>query len=174
MVRVAPSVESLRELQAVVLAVRLMGKDLRGEINKATRDTMNPVWKNLVQAKAREETDVKILVPGTRIAAGNPPQAIAASSSRRLSGGGTPKELARAREFGAVNRNAEKTYTRRNRSRPGSHTVQRHTQRQLPAATRTGRVVYPAFAELAPRMVSLWVQIVVRKTHEAFERGGRG
>jgi hypothetical protein len=173
MVRVVPSVESLREFQASVLAMRLMGKELRGEINKATRDTMNPVWRDLVAARATSQTDKVILVPGTRIAAGNPPAAVAASSSRKLSGGGTPKQLAKAREFGAVNRNAESTYARRNRKRGGTHQVTRRTQTQLPPATRSGRVVYPAFAELAPRMVSLWMQIIVRKTHEAFEKGGR-
>lgn len=169
--RVVPSVESLREFQAVVLALRLMGKDLRKDINAATRDTMNPVWQGLVRVNATSPGDYKILTPGTRIAAGNPPAAKAATGGRKLSGGGTPKELAKAREFGAVNRDAVRTYERRNRKTGGTHRVTRHTQRQLPRAVRAGRVVYPAFAEIAPRMASLWVQIVVRKTHEAFEKG---
>jgi hypothetical protein len=161
----------LREFQAVSLALRLAGKDLRKDINTATRTTLNPVWKSLIEDRASLDIDQKILVPGSRIAAGNPPAAIAASSSRRLSGGGTPRELAKAREFGAINREQERTYDRRNRKGGGSHKVTRHTQRQLPAATRSGRVVYPAFAELAPRMVSLWMQIAVKKTMDAFDKG---
>lgn len=35
-----------------------------------------------------------------------------------------------------------------------------------------GRVVYPAFADIAPRMVSLWVQIVVKSYHDAAEGKG--
>lgn len=70
-----------------------------------------------------------------------------------------------------MNRDAEKTYERKNRRGGGVHKVTRHTQRQLPAATRKGRVVYPAFAEFAPRALSLWAQTTVRLVHEAFEKG---
>lgn len=169
--RVMPSVHARREFQAVTLALRLMGKELRKDINTATRTTLNPTWKSLVEIHAQRHDDTKILVPGTRIAAGNPPAAVAASGTKRLKGGGTPNSLGRAYEFGAVNRNAVRSYDRKSKN-GGTHKVTRHTQRQLPAATRQGRVIYPAFADFAPRMVSLWVQIVVRKTHEAFEKGG--
>jgi hypothetical protein len=172
-VRVVPSVEALREFKAVVLALRLMDKDLRKDINDATRTTMNPVWKALVETNATSPGTFKIMTPGTRIAAGNPPAAKAATGGRKLSGGGTPKELAKAFEFGAVDREKVSTYDVKNRKTGGSHKVRRHTQRQLPAATRSGRVVYPAFAEIGPRMASLWVQIVVKKTHEAFEKGSK-
>jgi len=47
--------------------------------------------------------------------------------------------------------------------------VERRTMRGLPTRTPKGRVVYQAFADLAPRMVSLWVQIVVKKYAEAAE-----
>jgi hypothetical protein len=168
--RVVPSVYALREFQAVVLALRLMGKELRKDINTATRTTLNPTWKALVEMHAQRHQDTKILVPGARIAAGNPPAAIGASGNKSLKGGGTPNMLGHAFEFGSVNRNVVRTYDRKSKN-GGTHTVTRHTQRQLPAATRHGRVIYPAFADFAPRMVSLWVQIVVRKTHEAFEKG---
>lgn len=171
--RVVPSVYALREFQAVVLALRLMGKDLRKDINKATRDDLNPVWKALVAVEAQKYQDYKILTPGTRIVAGNPPSAQAASGNKKLSGGGTPNELGRAFEFGTPDRNAERSYSRKNSKTGGTHLVKRHTKRQLPYVTRQGRVVYPAFSMFAPRMVSLWVQMVVRKTHEAFEKGGR-
>lgn len=170
--RVVPSVRSEQVFQAVVLAMRLMGKDLRKDINTATRVTLNPTWKSLVEIHAQRHSDTKILVPGTRIAAGNPPAAVASSGNKKLSGGGTPNSLGRAFEFGAVDRDVQRSYTRRNKRSGGTHEVRRHTQRQLPRATRQGRVVYPAFADFAPRMVSLWVQIVVRKSHEAFEKGG--
>lgn len=171
--RVVPSVYALREFQAVVLALRLMNKDLRTEIARATREDLNPTWKALVALEAQRHQDYKILTPGTRIAAGIPPAAVAASGNKKLSGGGTPNSLGRAFEFGAVNRNAVRGYDRKNRKTGGTHKVTRHTQRQLPAATRQGRVIYPAFAEFAPRMVTLWVKLVVRKTYDAFEKGGR-
>lgn len=171
MVRVVPSVESSRQLQAAVLGLRLMDKDLRRDIHKATRDTMNPVWQGLVKAAAVSPGEEAVLVPGSRIAAGNPPAARAASSSRRLSGGAVAEELRNAMEFGTSDREKVTTYTRRNRRTGGTHKVTRHTRRQLPVRRPNGYVVYPSFAKIAPRMASLWTQIVVRKTHEAFEKG---
>lgn len=170
-VRVSPSVTSNRQFQAVVLGLKLMGKDLRRDINKATRDDLNPVWKALVAVEAQNHQDYKILTPGTRIVGGNPPSVQAASGNKKLSGGGTPNSLGHAYEFGTPNRQEVNTYDRRNKKTGGTHKVTRHTSRQLPYVERKGRVIYPAFAMFAPRMVSLWVQMVVRKTHEAFEKG---
>jgi hypothetical protein len=39
----------------------------------------------------------------------------------------------------------------------------------MPAAKRSGRIVYPAFAAVMPRMVSLWVSLIARKFYDAFE-----
>jgi len=171
MLRVVPSVKFSPQLKAVSLALRLMDKDLRREINKATRDTMNPEWTKLVKSAAVSPGEQAVLVPGARVAAGNPPAARAAASVRKLSGGALPTELANAMEFGTSDREKVTTYDRRNRKTGGSHKVTRHTRRQLPVRRPKGYVVYPSFAKLAPRMASLWTQIVVKKTHEAFEKG---
>lgn len=171
MARVVVSVRSSKEIQAAVLGLRLMDKDLRREINKATREQMNPTWQGLVKLEAQRPADFAILVPGTRIAAGNPPSAKAGTSTRKLSGGGVRADLAHIQEFGVNDREVYRTYDRRNRRTGGSHKVTRRTLRQFPARERKGRVIYPAFAELAPRMSKLWVQLVVRMTHEAFEKG---
>ena len=162
------SVRDLDELKAVVLALKAMGKDLRRDINRATTQTMGPEWKAAIAARASTAQDRRVLVPGARIASGNPPAARAATSRRRLSGGLVPSESWRAFEFGSKG-DRRTTYTRRNRSGSGSHRVTRNTTAQLPARAPKGRVVYPAFADLGPRMVALWVQLVARKAHEAFE-----
>ena len=149
-----------------------MDKDLRKEINKATRDTMGPEWKKLVEQEALTVGAAAILSPGTRIAAGNPPVAKAAGSVRKLSGGARPAQLAHLAEFGSGNpERLSKPYDRKNRSGSGTHKVRRRTLRQFGPRVREGRAVYPAFAEIAPRAASLWAQIVVRITHEAFEKG---
>jgi hypothetical protein len=170
-VRVVPSVTSDRKFQAVALALRLMDKDLRKEINKATRDTMGPEWKKLVEQEAFTAGTAAIISPGTRIAAGNPPVAKSAGSVRKLSGGARPADLAHLAEFGSGNPEKFRTYDRKNRRTGGTHKVKRRTLRQFGPRVRSGRAVYPAFAEIAPRAASLWAQIVVRITHEAFEKG---
>lgn len=160
-----------RELQAVVLAMKAADRDLKRDINKATRDTMNPVWKSLVQANATRRLDGAVLTPGTRIAGGNPPAAVAANSRRTMRGGMVPAAWWHAVEFGA-NRNKVTTYTRRS-PKGKTHKVTRHTARQLPQRTRGGRVIHPAFAELNPRMASLWAQIVVKKYLDAADAAGK-
>lgn len=157
-----------REIRAAALALRGADRNLRSDINKATREVMSPVWKALVQARADRRRDQKVLATGARIKAGNPPAAVAATSRRRLRGGLVPGEQWAALEFGA-NRDKTTTYTRRSKT-GGTHQVTRHAARQLPPRRRTGHVIYPAVKEIAPRMVSLWVQTIVRKYYEAAEK----
>lgn len=170
-VRVVPSVNSSRKFQAVALALRLMDKDLRKEVNRATRETMGPEWKQLVEQEAFTAGVGAILAPGARIAAGNPPVAKAGASVRKLSGGARPADLAHLGEFGSGNPEKFRSYDRKNRRTGGTHKVSRRTLRQFGPRVKSGRAVYPAFAEIAPRAASLWAQIVVRTTHEAFEKG---
>lgn len=164
---IQPSARTVPLLRGVVLALKAVDKPVRSEISKETRGTMNPVWRDAVARRAGTRMDAAVFGKGARIAAGNPARAVAASSRRALSGGFTPDRDGRALEFG-VDRGKESTYTRK--SKGGTHTVTRHTRRGLPARQRKGRVVYPAFAEVGPRMVSMWVQIVVRNIYEATEK----
>lgn len=164
------SVRDHRELQAVVLAMKAADRTLRTDINRATVETGNRIWQPLVQAHATTNMDTRMLAVGARVKAGNPPVAMAANSRRAVGRGRrlVPADLWHAWEFGADV--AERvTYERRNRTTGGTHKVTRRTRAGLPRRTRKGRVVYPAFAQAAPRMVSLWVQLVVKKYAEAAE-----
>lgn len=171
------SVRDHRGLQAAVLAMKTADRSLRSEINKATRQVLNPVWRAQVESHlaGRSVMDAKVLGSGVRIAAGNPPVAKAAQSRRAIGDGKriVPAENYAWWEFG-VPREAASTYQRRNRTGGGTHTVHsRHTNRGLPARNDKGRVVYPAFKDIAPRAVSLWVQLIVRTYAEAAEKMGR-
>ncbi|MBU4334957.1 MAG: hypothetical protein KJ548_00140, partial [Actinobacteria bacterium] len=159
------SVKDHRSLQAAVLAMKAADGSLKSEINKATRQVLNPVWRSQVEAHlaGRGVMDSKVLGTGVRIAAGNPPVAKAAQSRRAIGDGKRiiPNEAYSWWEFGAPHWETH-TYQRRNRTRGGTHTVHdRHTNRGLPDWTAKGRVVYPAFKDIAPRAVSLWVQLIV-------------
>jgi len=169
---IQPSARTEPLLRAVVLALKAMDKDTRADISKVTRDTLNPIWREAIATHAAgSRMDNLVFGKGARVAAGNPSRAIAASSRRPLrrgAGGFIPDQQGRALEFGA-DRSSVATYRRRGKGK--AHSVTRHTNRGLPARNRKGRVVYPAFAEVAPRMVSLWTQTIVRRLHEAFEKG---
>lgn len=169
MIRVGDS----RELQAAVLAFKAANRDLRREINRATRDTMNPVWKAEVERRASRAggTGGRVVNTGVRIAAGNPPAAKAAQSKRAI---GRQKRLIPADnwawfEFGTRTPQKVSKYARRNRKSSGWHTVQRRASTGLPRFIRSGRIAHPAFATVAPRMVSLWVQLIVKKYNDAAE-----
>lgn len=157
-----------RELQAVVLAMKAMDRGLARDLRRDTVRVMNPVWKSLVELNAASRMDSLVVAKGARIKSGNPPTAIAASSSRALSGGLVPVQSWPPFEFGS-NGNRTTTYTRRNRKAGGTHRVTRNTTRQLPRRAPKGRVAHPAFAEIGPRLASLMVQTVVRRVHEAAE-----
>jgi len=156
-------------LKAVVLAVKAAPREVRKAVTDDTKTVIGPVWTTAVNDRARTRTDQLVIAKGARIKGGNPPVAVAASSTRKLKGGLIPADSWGAFEFGAsTNRDTFTTYT--GRSRKGKpYPVKRRTRRQLPPPNRKGRVAFAAFSEVAPRAVSLWVQSVVRAYFAAFD-----
>jgi hypothetical protein len=158
------------ELRAAAIALKGVDRDLRSTINRATAQQGNEIWRSEVAAKTRRPLDEAILAKGARVASGNPPMAVAASSkrpigkSRRL----IPDERWPGYEFGTDNKNAYSKYRRRSKN-GGTHTVERRTMRHLPPRYRKGRVLWPAFAESAPRVDSLWVKTIVKSVMDAAE-----
>lgn len=165
------SVRGDDKLRAVVLVMRQLETPIRSEIGRRTRDVVGPLWKTLVAGAAESPRDKAVLNTGVRLKAGNPPVLVAASSRRRLSGGLIPADQWAPVEFGA-NRDDVETYA--STSKKGKrYSLTRHTAKQLPPRYRKGRIVHPAFAELAPRAVALWVQTVVRTIMDAFDGAAR-
>lgn len=167
-----PAVLSVRgddRLKAAVLAMKAADRDLKRKINQATVSTIGPVWASEVASRALSAVDQRVLGRGARVKAGNPPTALAASSTRALRGGLVPADSWAAYEFGQ-SRDRVTTYQRRS-VKGQTHRVSRHTTRQLPARNRSGRVVYAAWQEVAPRTVSLWVQLIVRTYVDAVGKG---
>lgn len=163
------SVRGSDELRAVVLALKVVDRSVAKDIRAATVG-MSPTWAGQVSSHARSRRDERILVTGARIAGGNPPAALAGSSSRRMRGGGRPNELAGGQEFGSKSRSVKRSYSTRS-PRGTVYTVKRRTQAGLPPSSPAGRVVFPAVADIGPRMVALWVQLVVRKVYDATGTG---
>jgi len=166
------SARGSRELRAAGLALKLAERDVRNSINRSMRSVMNTAWRGAVTERARTPLERRVLDTGVRVAPGIPPTLHAAGSKRALPGGLVPASDWHAAEFGA-DRDVVTTYDRRNRRSGGTHKVTRHTRRHLPARKTTGHVVWPAVAEVAPRIAALFVQTIVRGIHEAAEKGGR-
>jgi hypothetical protein len=157
------SVKDHRELQAASLAFKAAGRDLRKRINDSTRATFNQPWKSGITQRAMSRLEQRVLVPGARIDAGNPPVFMAATSRRALRGGFIPAVDGHAAEFGAADDTT--TYPRRNRG--GTVTdVTRHTARQLPRRRKKGPVMQTV-DEFAGRAASLWTQLIVKVYYDA-------
>ena len=144
-----------RALQAAVLAFKAADRGLRKDINDATRSTFNQPWKTGIAGRVRTPLERRVLAPGARIAAGNPPTFIAASSKRALRGGLVPDTGWPGVEFGAD----------RNRKRGN-----RHTTRQLPARRPKGPV-FNTVADMAHRVPRLWAQLIVKVYSDAADEG---
>ena len=156
-----------RALAAAVLAFKVADRGLRKSINDATRTTFNGPWRSAIAARGHTPLESRVLVPGARVAAGNPPVFVAATSKRRLRGGLVPDTSGAPVEFGAADRAV--TYPRRS-PKGNVHQVTRHTRRQLPRR-RTAGPVMGAVAEFGGRAASLWVQLIVKTYSDAAEGG---
>jgi len=156
-------------LKAAALAVKAAPRDVRKIVTDDTRTIMGPVWVGEVNARARTRVDSLVIAKGARIKGGNPPTAVAATSTRKLKGGLVPADTWGPIEFGSPGRDKPTTYRRKNTRAGGTHSVTRRTRAQLPAADPKGRVAFAAFGEVAPRVVALWVQSIVRAYYTALE-----
>jgi hypothetical protein len=162
------SVGDDRSLQAAVLAFKLADRGLKKRVNDAVRTHLNAPWKSGIAQRASTRLEQRVLVPGARVAAGNPPAFVAATSRRRLKGGLVPDADGAAVEFGAAD--ITTTYSRRKPS-GGTASVTRHTRRQLPRRRRAGPVMETA-GEFGSRVASLWTQLIVKVYYDASEEGG--
>lgn len=164
---VAPSAQTNDTLKAVALALKLMPRKMRNDLNREVRKLGNDQWRPIVDSYSRNDLDRKVLAKGARVKPGNPLVLTAASSKRALSGGLVPNEDAGAIEFGTKQPEKVTEYARAYKG-GASHNVRRHTKRQLPRRSK-GRVIYAAAGEIAPRITSMWVQTIVRAIYKAHE-----
>jgi hypothetical protein len=164
------SVKGNDELRATALGLKLIERSVRNAVNRATRAELKPIWRSELEShKAGTRSLTTRLLAGDRVSPGNPPTVYAATSRRGI---GKRKALSPAEDYNLAEFGGHdtlyRTYERRSRN-GGTHSVTRRTNTGLPPYIRKGRVVYPAAAEAAPRLASLWVQTFVRTVYEAAE-----
>lgn len=172
MTRVGPSARTVPLLRATVLALKAMDKPVRKQINDETRGKLNGPWREAIATHAAgSRMDNVVFGKGARIAAGNPARLMSTTSRRPLrkgTNGFVPNEMGRLLEFPTATPGKRSTYTRTS-PRGKRHDVTRRTMTGLPVRRKGGRVVYPAVADVMPRFVSMWVQIVVRNVYESLD-----
>lgn len=167
------SPRSRAQTRAAAGAFRRLPREVKAVIRTAQREQLAPAWRDemgraVASADARQRMQQKVFGAGARVKAGLPAYLVAGASSRRLSGGGTPADLARPYEFGTGRRDNLTRYSRRSK-RGRQHTVTRHTSRQLPLVRRVGYVVYPAVAKTLPRYIGASVRALTDRIYQAVE-----
>lgn len=156
------------EMKLAVLAMKKADKFVRREVSQRMRETMTPAWKQEVSGHLTGRTmERAMILPGTRIAAGNPPQLIAASSKRTIGSGGglTADKHWAGFEYGAGD--GVRSVTSKN-----GKTYKRHVMRHLPARNSKGYVLGPASANILPRVASFWTQSVLKSFMDAADGKG--
>lgn len=161
-------IETIRDTARAVLTA---SDSIKERIDTATVSTMSPEWTALVTRNAaaiKNPTVAALITPGAAIIGGLPPKAVAAASTQSIGRRGklAPSWAWPMAEFGAK-RAKVTTYWRKNRKTSGRHRVSRRAGTAWNRRTRRGYVAYPAFAQLAPRMTSLWAKIVLATYYEA-------
>ncbi|WP_022899131.1 hypothetical protein [Humibacter albus] len=165
---VSISTKTTEALDATVKGLQIIDKTMQQRIRQATRELATPEWKEAVNAHLQgNPLQTRVLGDTAKLNVSNQNVMLTSgASSRRMKGGATPAELARNEEFGA-NRNRLTAYRRR--TKHGTQKVLRHTTHELMPLRRNGWTVYPAAADIIPRIASLWVQTFMRTVYEAFE-----
>jgi hypothetical protein len=161
------------EIRAVLLALKQAEPAIRTAINKASKETILPIWKeSLARQQSRNEgkqakARYLVMVKTAKVTVGARGVTLtAATSGKALSGGLQPKTQWHALEFGGYSavRSVRFTSTLGN-----TYTQQRDVAAQLDYRRKKGYVFYPAARVAVPRILSLWVQTSVRTFHEIIE-----
>jgi hypothetical protein len=160
-------VQGSRELQAVILSLKGMDATLRKRIYAEQRGKIVPEWTEALASRANTSLESRVMLTGARVKL-SPERVtlVAANSNKKLSGGATVSQLAKAVEFGGKSR--VQTIARRKKN-GGTATYKRRVNTQFKGPRRQGYVAYNVAAEMAPRFASLYVQTAVKTMYDAFE-----
>ncbi len=163
------SVFSSPELEATILAIQGFEREVRKQVRQRLKAMAQPEFQKAVTERADTKLEQLVLANTARVSVSDQNVMLqAARIGRPLSGGLNPKTDWAAVEFGADTK-AERTYDAVS-SRGKHYKVTRRTSAQLRPRRRQGYAVFPAIAEMIPRIASLWIQTTIRTLHETLER----
>jgi len=167
------SVKGSKQLQAVVLALKIAEPKLRPEMYARTRQKILPDWSTGIQEKINAKPYSKVntaLMKGQRVSVGTQGVSVlAAQSSRPVRPGSTltPQKNWAAAEFGTKPREA----VIQGRRGATQYQYRRKIMTGFLANNRRGKFAFRQAEEIISRSVALWVQTVVQVISEAVDKG---
>ena len=170
------SVKGSKELQAVILAMKVVDKELRPEMYQRARDKILPDWQTTLQERINgfkyEALHSALLMKNTRVGIGTQGVNVSAATSTRPIRKGstlTPAGNFYLAEFGANTKEVEVSGRRGNTQ----YKYRRKVNTGMLSRTRKGRFAYKTSKEIVSRSVALWVQTIVQTVNDAVEKGTR-
>jgi hypothetical protein len=167
-------VNSSRQLQAVVLAVRAASNTVAREYRQRLKGMTDAAWTDELRGRTSTRLQARVLLGSarTRVSDQNVQLSVGTvgrALSKRTGGAGAvrPVDLIRAVEFGG-SQTKYSDYQRRSK-RGGRHDVRRRTLTGFGGFVRKGNTVYPALGVMVPRIAALMVQTCVRTLQDALE-----
>jgi len=161
-----------KELQATILALKIVGKDLRKEILKRTRELILKDWDSAV---ADEISTVggdiyatRLTMRNTRVKVGTQGFTLQAATrgTKATSGGLISSKHYYLAEFGADKKVVPVNGRRGATSYQYKRTVNTGFQRRV----KNGRYAFKAGGKIMNRALALYTQTCIQMVYEAFER----
>jgi hypothetical protein len=163
------SVYDSREIQAVILALKVAGKDLRKEIYKRTRDQVLPEWREAIATEIGQGPNAslgaRLVLKNTRVKMGQQEINLEAATrgTRTTSGGLIPSTHYFMAEFGANPRIANIS----GRRGGTTYNYKRKINTWSTGKVKNGRYAFKAAGDMGYRAVALWVASTVQIFTEA-------
>jgi hypothetical protein len=171
------SVQGSKQLQAIVLALKTVDKELRPEMYRRTREKILPDWRGgiaeKINARPYANLHAALLLKGTRVGVGTQGVEVhAATNSKPVRAGSTltPQENWQAAEFGTKPR----PFTIQGRRGETQYAYQRRIMTGFLPNNRKGKFAFKTGKEIVSRSVAMWVQTTVQVISEAVETGENG
>ena len=156
--------EGIPELRAAAALFAHAPDETRTAIRKTNRE-MEPQIARIIHrhagaARDGSKVDARI-ADSVRVRSGDRGVSVVVGSVGKV--GRTPlRDVVWQYEFGTNDREHKTEYLSRQRTSKKAMKVTRRTRKQLPQRTAKGRMVYPAVAEIAPKLVTEWVRVIAQ------------
>lgn len=160
-----------KELQATIIALKIVGKDLRKDILKQTRESILKDWDGAVADEIStvggDIYGTRLTMRNTRVKVGTQGFTLQAATrgTKATSGGLISSKQYYLAEFGADKKVVPVNGRRGNTSYQYKRTVNTGFQRRV----KNGRYAFKAAGKIMNRALALYTQTTIKMVYDAFE-----
>jgi len=161
-----------KELQATILALKIVGKDFRKEILKRTRELILNDWRSAIgdeiSSAGGDIYATRLTMRNTRVKVGTQGFTLQAATrgTKATSGGLISSEHYYLAEFGADKKQVPVQGRRGNTRYEYKRTVNTGFQKRV----KNGRYAFKAAGKIMNRALALYTQTTIQMVYSAFER----